>query len=141
MNSNMAKTCVFFKEKNIHFRVVDDNCIDLIANLEQIKNVRFLFVFREVKEGLLQNVQIQVPELCVFPPEKKNRMYKVCSILNKDYCGITFRVSENLSAIVVDLNVVATSEKIGSDVYNRLGAMVHCINEVYPKIMKGILSL
>ena len=140
MNPNLEKMNNYLDNINMRHQTINDNCAIMLGNTEKIKGVQFILYFKDIKDGPLQYAQIQVHKLCEFPEEKKEIIFRLCSELNKTYCGISFYVKEDINAITVNVRATATTELVAEDIYSEIISMVRCIDEAYPLIMKEIWS-
>ena len=139
MNSNAEELVEFFKQRNTKCQCIGDNIVAFWIKREKIENYQVLIQFMDIKDTLMQTASVAV-NLCKFPAEKIEAMYKICNKLNQHYAGVSFYVSENINTVRVSMVSFMLPGSVATNVYSDIITIVRIIDEAYPQIMKEIWS-
>ena len=135
MVSTLKMAKAFFESKGMNATVVDENDNILRMGFKgDNTNVSVIIDFSE--DG--GYVTFKSYNLCTFPAEKINQMYKLCSELNKGYKWVKFYVDESDNTITAQDDAVIQLDSCGQECYELVGRMVLIVDEAYPSMMKTI---
>ena len=85
-----------------------------------------------------RSVGLVTYDYCVFPEDKLQKMYEICSKMNHQYRWVKFAVDEETNSIDIFDDAVIQLDTVGEEVAELIGRMMSIGEKAYPNFMKAI---
>ncbi len=134
MNLVMKKITEYLESKDIRYILSDDD-----KRLElrfSAKNADVIPVLMNCQEE--EDCEFFVYNYCKFPEEKREKMYELCSKMNKKFRWLRFFVDESDNTITIATDLLINPDSCADDVYTILAKIVRIGDFAYPEFMKTI---
>ena len=135
MISTVVMTQSFFESKGMHCQTIEGKDNLLLLNIKA-ENLEMKVIMDFTEDG--GYVTIKIYNLCKFPADKTNQMYKLCSELNKEYKWAKFYVDESDNTLTAQDDAIIQLDTCGAECYELSARLVLIVDEAYPKMMKAI---
>ena len=103
---------------------------------DNIEAIKIYMIFDKEREDFI--VSFKAFNVCKFPAEKTELMYKVCSQMNRQYRWVKFYVDESDNTITCQDDAMIQLETAGKECLDLVARMVQICDTVYPELMKAI---
>ena len=136
MGAAIKMTEAYLDSKNFRYsEVKDGTALKLgIGGLDN-KGRMDIIVFFDDDDGA---VALRSFDLCTFGPNRREKMYEVCSDLNARFRWVKFFVDEQDNTLTVADDGVVQLDTVGAEVFELVMRMASIVDEGYPEIMKAI---
>lgn len=135
MINTVVMTQSYFESKEMHCQTIDGKDNLLLLNI-RAENLELKVLMDFTEDG--KYVTIKIYNLCKFPADKTNQMYKLCSELNKEYKWAKFYVDESDNTLTAQDDAIIQLDTCGAECYELSARLVLIVDEVYPRMMKTI---
>ena len=135
MISTVLMTKSYFESKEMRCQEIEGRENLLLLNI-RADNLEMKVLLDFTEDG--KYVTIKIYNLCKFPADKLNQMYKLCSELNKEYKWAKFYVDESDNTLTVQDDAIIQLDTCGAECYEISARLVLIADEAYPKMMKAI---
>lgn len=133
MALEMTKVC--WDAKKFGYRQVDESTLETgMGGLDNKGDIKLIVFFDDDDKC----VALRSFDYCKFNPDKKAKMYEVCSKMNNLYRWVKFFVDENDCTITLADDAVVDFESCGEELFELTLRMVSIGDEAYPEFMKAL---
>ncbi len=137
MNTAMKIVCTYLDSKGIRYTPNEEkSTIKTGFKAENKQGIELLLIFDDSNDSMA----IRSFEYVSFPANKIEKMYEVCSKMNKQYRWIKFYVDENDNTITLGDDAVIQLDTAGDEAWELIVRMVSIGDEAYPEFMKALWS-
>lgn len=136
-NTFMDAYLRYMDSKGIKYRTLDDRCVRVAYNCENIKTVAILVLFDKNGKNLVQFVCTEVAN---FKDNKYAAGLVLCNSLNAKYRWCKFYLDKD-SDLLVEADALVEINTVGSECAEMVSRMVDIIDGAYPDIMRANLNL
>ena len=130
----MKITMAYFDSKEIPYRADEENNILEVGQMLENKGLFHVLIFFDDDE----HVTLHSSDYCKFPVEKKESMYKTCSLVNSNYRWIKFYVDENKNNITLEDDAIIQLDSCAEEIFELICHMINIAEKVYPTFMKAL---
>ena len=127
----------YMDSKGIKYREIDDRCVRVAYNCENIKSVAVLVLFDKNGKNLVQFVCTEVAN---FKDKKYAPGLVLCNSLNTKYRWVKFYLDKD-SDLLVEADAIVEMNTVGAECAEMVSRMVDIIDSAYPDIMRASLGL
>lgn len=133
----MDRFCNYMKEKGIKYNVVDERCVRVVYNGDNINSAIIHVIFD--KDGG-HTVTFKDWEICSFKDDNKYaKGLIVCNAMNAQYRWAKFYLDDDRD-VVAQCDAVVDEDTVGAECVELVLRMVNIIDETYPSFMKALWS-
>ena len=134
MSILMDMTKAYLDSKGFRYQAQDDKEV-IRTGLSGLKNkgsVDILLIFQG------NSVSIRSFRLFSVPEEKKDKIYEVCSDMNRKFRWVKFYVDDEDNTVTVADDAILLPESAGAEVFELMMRMAGIIDQAYPELMKAL---
>lgn len=132
----LVKAYVESQGNKINIQEGHDNILWMGFRTESMDSIKIYMIFD--KEGDDYIVSFKAFDVCRFPAEKTEVMYKLCSQMNRQYRWVKFYVDESDNTITCQDDAIIQLDTAGKECLKLVRRMVSICDDVYPELMKAI---
>lgn len=136
MLDSMKLTMAYFDSKGIPYRANEEKNVLEIGQILENKGPFHVLIFFDDDE----HITVHSADFCKFPAEKKDIMYKTCSLVNSNYRWIKFYVDEEDNTITLEDDAVVQQDSCAEEVFELICHMMNIAEKSYPTFMKALWS-
>ena len=132
----MKEVMEYLDDQNMHYKANEEkNVIEMgISGLDNIKSVKILLIFEENE----RMVGLRVYNVCDFPEDKADALYRVCSQMNHKFRWMKFYVDETDWSITAENDAIISEGTAGDELLELSARAAGIVDEAYPNFMKAI---
>jgi len=131
-------TAAYLDTQDFKYSVLGDNDEVIRANFSMDnKDGMTILVFFDSDD---ESASLKSFNFVKFPEAKKEKMYKVCNDLNKQYRWVSFYVDDEDNTITIQSDAIIQMDSCGPEILELMAKMSGIGDDAYPVIMKAIYA-
>lgn len=133
--SMLNRFCKHMDDKGIKYRTVDERCVRISYNGDNISSVVVHVIFD--KDGG-HTVTFRDWEICSFKDDSKYaKGLIVCNAMNAQYRWVKFYLDDDRD-VVAQCDAVVDEDTVGKECMELVLRLVNIVDEAYPNFMKAL---
>ena len=136
MKAAVQMTGAFFESQGLKYSVIDEERGVMrvgFAGIPGVGKVEIYLFFNTDSDVAIRCFNfVQVPE------DKTEKMYHICSSMNRKFRWVKFYVNDDDNALTAEDDAIIQLDSCGEEVHGLILRMVGIIKEAYPEFMKAL---